>query len=82
MAEISDGREGVRIKFHSKPQAIETLARHLSMYRDNVDINVNVSLADLVNGSYKLEQQQTPKVIEHCSNDVTTPKEPSDTNCL
>ena len=82
VAEISDGREGVRIKFHSKPQAIETLARHLSMYRDNVDINVNVSLADLVNGSYKLEQQQTPKVIEHCSNDVTTPKEPSDTNGL
>jgi len=56
VAEISDGRDGVRIKFHSKTQAIETLARHLSMYRDNVDLNVNVSLADLVNGSYRLER--------------------------
>ena len=56
VAEISDGREGVRIKFHSKPKAIETLARHLSMYRDNVDLNVNVSLADLMNGSYRLER--------------------------
>jgi len=56
VAEISDGREGVRIKFHSKSQAIETLARHLSMYRDNVDLNVNVNLADLVNGSYSLER--------------------------
>ena len=48
--------KGVRIKFHSKSQAIETLARHLSMYRDNVDLNVNVNLADLVNGSYSLER--------------------------
>jgi phage terminase small subunit len=65
VAEISDGREGLRIKFHSKPQAIETLARHLSMYRDNVDLNVNVSLADLVNGSYKIEKGEiAPPVIE------------------
>ena len=83
VAEISDGREGLRIKFHSKPLAIETLARHLSMYRDNVDINVNVSLADLVNGSYKLEPP-TPKVIEHqaTEHDTTTTHEnkPNDTN--
>ena len=83
VAEISDGRDGVRIKFHSKTQAIETLARHLSMYRDNVDLNVNVSLADLVNGSYKLEPP-TPKVIEHqaTEHDTTTTHEnkPNDTN--
>jgi len=56
VAEISDGRDGVRIKFHSKPQAIETLAHHLSMFKENVDLNVSVSLADLVNGSYRLER--------------------------
>ena len=65
VAEISDGREGVRIKFHPKPQALETLARHLAMFKDNVDLNINVSLADLVNGSYRIERGElTAPAIE------------------
>jgi hypothetical protein len=41
---------------HSKAAALDALAKHLSLWRDNVDVNVNVSLADLVNGSYELER--------------------------
>ena len=41
----------------SKTQALETLAKHLSMFKDQVDLNVNMSLADLVNGSYELEKR-------------------------
>ena len=70
------------VKMSDKRAALDTLAKHLGLTTERVDLQVSVSLADLVNGSYKLEQQQTPKVIEHCSNDVTTPKEPSDTNGL
>jgi hypothetical protein len=71
VAEISDGRDGARIKFHSKPQAIETLARHLSMFKDNIDINVNVSLADLVNGSYRLERGE----LQIVDGQMTEPKQ-------
>jgi phage terminase small subunit len=74
VAEISDGREGVRVKFHSKPQAIETLARHLAMFKDNVDLNVNVSLADLVNGSYRLERDEL-QIRDGRMIDVTANKE-------
>jgi hypothetical protein len=49
---------------HSKAQALETLARHLSMFKDQVDLNVNVSLAELVGGSYRLDRERA-KTIEH-----------------
>jgi phage terminase small subunit len=39
-----------QVKFYSKTQAIEMLGRHLGMYKDN-PINVNVSLAELVERS-------------------------------
>ena len=58
MSEIIQTADGqVRIKMHSKAQALETLAKHLSMFKDQVDLNVNMSLADLVNGSYELEKR-------------------------
>ena len=58
MSEIIQTRDGeIRVKLHSKTQALETLAKHLSMFKDQVDLNVNMSLADLVNGSYELEKR-------------------------
>jgi phage terminase small subunit len=57
VSEIIQTRDGeIRVKLHSKTQALETLAKHLSMFKDHVDFNVNMSLADLVAGSYKLER--------------------------
>jgi hypothetical protein len=48
----------VRIKMHSKALALETLAKHLSMFKENIGLDVNVSLSDLVAGSYKLERDE------------------------
>ena len=69
IAEISKGRDGIKVKFHDKPRALEQLGRHLGLFKENIDLNVNVSLADLVNGSYKLEAGEVKpddgKTIEH-----------------
>lgn len=69
IAEIRQGRDGVAVKFHDKRAALENLGKHLGLFKENIDLNVNVSLADLVNGSYKLERGElTPDsapVIEH-----------------
>jgi phage terminase small subunit len=54
---IQNERGDVRIKLHSKGAALESLAKHLSMYRDQAEVDVNISLADLVNGSYELEKR-------------------------
>ena len=69
ISEITQGREGLKVKFHDKTRALEQLGRHLGLYKENIDLNVNVSLADLVNGSYKLERgeltPEAPAAIEH-----------------
>jgi hypothetical protein len=47
VSEIIQTRDGeIRVKMHSKAQALETLAKHLSMFKDQVDLNVNMSLHD------------------------------------
>ena len=56
ISEIRQGRDGVTVKFHDKGRALELLGKHLGLFKENVNIDVNISLADLVNGSYKLEQ--------------------------
>ncbi len=56
IAEIRAGREGTVVKFHDKTAALEKLGKHLGLFKENVDLNVNISLADLVNGSYQLER--------------------------
>lgn len=56
MSEISQGRDGIKVKLHDKRAALENLGKHLGLFKENIDLNVNVSLADLVNGSYKLER--------------------------
>jgi phage terminase small subunit len=61
IAEVSQTRDGVKIKMHDKRAALETLGKHLGMFKENVDLNINMSLADLVNGSYKLERSELTK---------------------
>jgi phage terminase small subunit len=69
ISEISQGRDGIKVKLHDKRAALENLGKHLGLFKENIDLNVNVSLADLVNGSYKLERGElTPDsapAIEH-----------------
>jgi phage terminase small subunit len=61
IAEASQTRDGVKIKMHDKRAALETLGKHLGLFKENVDLNINMSLADLVNGSYKLERGELTK---------------------
>jgi phage terminase small subunit len=56
IAEVRETRDGVAVKFHDKRAALENLGKHLGLFKENIDLNVNVSLADLVNGSYQLER--------------------------
>ncbi len=68
MSEISQGRDGIKIKMHDKRAALESLGKHLGLWKDAGDVNLTVSLVDLVNGSYKLEAGELTatdgKVIE------------------
>ena len=58
-------RDGVVIKLHDKRAALENLGKHLGLFKENTALNVNISLADLVNGSYKIEKGEiAPPVIE------------------
>jgi phage terminase small subunit len=78
ISEISQGRDGIKVKLHDKRAALENLGKHLGLFKENIDLNVNVSLADLVNGSYKLERGElTPDsapVIEHKAPAVDDPE--------
>jgi len=56
ISEIRQTRDGIAVKFHDKRAALENLGKHLGLFKENIDLNVNVSLLDLVNGSYKLER--------------------------
>jgi len=56
ISEISEGRDGVKVKFHDKVAALDKLGKHLGLWKDGAgDVNLTVQLVDLVNGSYKLE---------------------------
>jgi phage terminase small subunit len=78
ISEISQGRDGIKVKLHDKRAALENLGKHLGLFKENIDLNVNVSLADLVNGSYKLERGElTPDsapAIEHKAPAVDDPE--------
>jgi phage terminase small subunit len=71
LSEIRQGREGTTVKFHDKVRALESLSKHLGLTRENIDLNVTISLVDLVNGSYAIErgEVQAP-TIEHRADDV------------
>ena len=56
IAEIRQTRDGVVIKLHDKRAALENLGKPLGLFKENTALNVNISLADLVNGSYRVER--------------------------
>lgn len=60
ISEIREGREGIVVKLHEKVAALEKLGKHLSLFTDRSVIDVNVSLADLVAGSYRMERGEIP----------------------
>jgi phage terminase small subunit len=69
ISEISQTRDGLKVKMHDKRAALENLGKHLGLFKENIDLNVNVSLADLVNGSYKIEAGE-PVTIDHDTADT------------
>ena len=72
ISEIRKGRDGVTVKLHDKRAALEALGKHLGLFKENIDLNVNVSLADLVNGSYKLERGELTAASEQQTDSATT----------
>ena len=69
MAEISQTKDGIKVKLHDKRAALENLGKHLGLFKENISVDLNVNLIDLVNGSYKLEHGEPapsePTAIEH-----------------
>ena len=70
IAEISETRDGVKVKLHDKVQALEKLGKHLGLFKENINLDIDVSLADLVTGSYKLKDG---KLVEAEAKDITPP---------
>ena len=70
IAEISETRDGMKVKLHDKVQALEKLGKHLGLFKENINLDIDVSLADLVTGSYKLKDG---KLVEAEAKDVTPP---------
>src|SRR3974390_345785 len=69
------------IKDSTKAKALETLARTLGLTSDRLDVHVDIGLADLVNGSYKLIEPSAPKVIEgELVNTTNEQEKPNDNN--
>ncbi len=75
ISEISQTRDGLKVKMHDKRAALENLGKHLGLFKENIDLNVNVSLADLVNGSYKIEAGE-PVTIDHDTADTISADDP------
>ena len=59
ISEVRHTKEGIVVKFHNKVAALDALARHKGMFKENIDLKITVSLADLVNQSY-----DEPKLVE------------------
>lgn len=63
IAGIRQTKDGIEVKFHDKQAALVTLGRHIGMFKENINLNVTVSLVDLVLASYPAAPE--PKTIEH-----------------
>lgn len=59
---LKSTKDGVEVKFHNKTSALELLMRHKGMFKENINLTVEVSLLDLVNASMA---PAAPKVIDH-----------------
>jgi phage terminase small subunit len=67
IAEIRQTKDGTVVKMHDKAGALVNLGKHLGYFKENIELNVTLSLADLVNSSYQSELPAlpAPKTIEH-----------------
>ena len=62
ISEVSKTKDGIKIKLHSKQAALELLARHKGMFRGNLNLNVTLSLSDLVLASYQPPELPAPEM--------------------
>lgn len=60
IAEVQQTKDGVKLKFHDKRGALTDLAKYKAMFKENIKLNVTVSLADLVNASYRPDLPALP----------------------
>jgi len=70
IAEVAQTKDGLRIKFHSKTAALDSLARIMGQFRDKLDITGTLTLEQLVMQSIREEAEQG-KVIEGKVDDDT-----------
>jgi phage terminase small subunit len=64
ISEVRHTKEGIVVKFHNKVAALDALARHKGMFKENIDLKITLSLADLVNQSYEEPKLVEGKVVE------------------
>lgn len=62
IAEISQTQHGIKIKFHNKIAALDSLARIMGQFRDRLDVTGSLTLEQLVMQSF--EEEAKLKAIE------------------
>lgn len=60
IAGLRSTKDGVEVKFHDPLMAINLLGKHRGMFKENINLSVEVSLSDLVNASYS-KAEDKPK---------------------
>lgn len=53
IAALKQTKDGIQVEFHDKQAAIGFLGKHKGMLKENVNLTVELSLADLVNASFQ-----------------------------
>lgn len=53
-------KDGIEVKFHDPLTALNLLGKHKGMFKENINLSVEVSLSDLVNASYS-KAEDKPK---------------------
>lgn len=53
-------RDGIAVEMHDKRAALVDLGKHMGYFKENINLNVTVSLADLVNASYRPDLPALP----------------------
>lgn len=60
ISEVRQTKDGIAIKFHDKRAALVDLGKHFGYFKENVNLNVTLSLSDLVLASYQPAQESLP----------------------
>lgn len=53
ISELAEGKEGVKIKLHDKKGALDSVARHLGMFNDRLNLNMDKPLVNINKGGKK-----------------------------